>query len=391
MSGGSPVVEGTSVPEEEHVRVGPLELFFDLVFVLTITQLTALLAENLTWRGGAQVVLMLSVLMWMYGGYAWLTNAISPNSPARRTLVLTGMTGFLAISVAIPDAFGASGWAFGIGYFVVNAVHTGLFIMAGSAGVVRAFRRLGPLNLVSATFILIGGFTPGGWRWALWIAAALVQFAAPYLNPIGEFRISPAHFVERHGLLIIIVLGESLIAIGIGAAGLELDVVLLITAVLSLVVAYLMWWLYFGGSMETAERALAAVPASRRALAAIHAFGWAHLPMFLGIVAVAAGIKKAVEHSDSHLHLPEAAVLGVGLAIFLVGDVAFRLLLHISSVAYRAAAAVVVLAVIPAGLMAGVLGLAVAVVVLSVMLYLEDRARGLSWQDRSAWTAPTQP
>jgi low temperature requirement protein LtrA len=391
VSEPSVVAEGTSVPEESGVRVGPLELFFDLVFVFTITQLTALLADHLTWRGGAQVVLMLSLLMWMYGGYAWLTNAISPNSPARRTLVLMGMAGFLTISLGIPDAFGATGWAFGVGYFVVNAVHTGLFIVSGGAGVVRAFRRLGPLNLISATLILVGGFTPEAWRWGLWIAAAVVQFAAPYLNPISEFRISPGHFVERHGLLIIIVLGESLIAIGIGAAGLELTAVLLATAVLSFVVAYLIWWVYFGGSMETAERAFAAVEPRRRALAAIHAFGWAHLPMFLGIVAVAAGIKKAVAHADEHLHLPEAAILGVGLAAFLLGDVAFRRLLHIPSVTHRAVAAVVVLAVVPGAMVAGVLGLAAAVVVLSLMLYLEDRARGLSWGDRRAWTAPTEP
>jgi low temperature requirement protein LtrA len=256
---------------------------------------------------------------------------------------------------------------------------------------VRAFRRLGPLNLLSATLILVGGFTPGGWRWGLWIAAALVQLAAPYLNPIGEFRISPAHFVERHGLLIIIVLGESLISIGIGAAGLELDAVLLLTAVLGLTVAYLMWWVYFGGSMETAEHALAAVEPRRRALAAIHAFGWAHLPMFLGIVAVAAGIKKAVGHADGHLALPEAAVLGAGLAVFLVGDVAFRLVLRIPPVRHRAAGAVVALGVIPAATVAGVLGLTTAVVVLSVMIFLEDRARGLHWRDRSAWTATTKP
>jgi low temperature requirement protein LtrA len=380
----------TSEPDETAVRVGPLELFFDLVFVFTITQLTALLADHLSWRGGAQVALMLSVLMWMYGGYAWLTNTISPNNPTRRFLMLVGMAGFLAIALAVPDAFGASGWVFGLGYFVVNAVHTGLFIVAGGAGVARAFRRLGPLNLISATLILVGGLTPGGWRWGLWIAAALVQLAAPYLNPIGEFRISPAYFVERHGLLIIIVLGESLIAIGIGAAGLEIDAVLLLTAVLSLVVAYLTWWVYFGGSMETAERALAAVEPRRRALAAIHAFGWAHLPMFLGIVAVAAGIKKAVGHADGHLTLAEAAVLGAGLAVFLAGDVAFRLLLHIPSVRHRAAGAVVVLAVIPAAMVAGVLGLTAAVVVLSVMIFLEDRARGLNWHDRSSWTSPTQ-
>ena len=378
-------------PTESAVRVSTLELFFDLVFVFTITQLTKVLADDLTWHGVAEVVLMLGVIMWMYGGYAWLTNAVAPNNPVRRTLMLIGMGGFLAIALAIPHAFSDAGWAFGLGYFVVNAVHTGLFIQAGGAGPARAMRSLGPQNLLSATLILIGGFLPVEWRWGLWIAAALVQLVTPYLNPIGEFTISPAHFVERHGLVIIIALGESLIAIGIGAENLVLTPMILLVGVLGLSVSYLMWWLYFGGDDTRAEHALAAIDAKRRALAAIHAYGWAHIGLLLGIVAVAAGIKKAVGHADGHLSLAEATVLAGGLAVYLISDVAFRLILKIPTVRFRAAAALVVVATIPLGMIAGVLGLAAAVTVLAVMLYLEDRARGLRWGDRASWTAPTRP
>src|SRR5262245_31242448 len=266
------VTDATPREVEPVLRVSTLELFFDLVFVFTITQLTGVLAANLTARGVAQVVLMLSTIMWMYGGYAWLTNAVAPNSTFRRTLMLVGMGGFLCISLAIPDAFGAAGWAFGVGYFVVNAVHTGLFVVAGGVGAARAMRMLGPLNLLSASLILIGGFTPGGWRWGLWILAVLIQFLSPYLNPIGEFTISPSHFVERHGLVIIIALGESLVAIGVGAAGLPVDLLLVLVAVLGLTVAYLMWWVYFGGDDTRAEHALAAIDPRRRALVAIHAY-----------------------------------------------------------------------------------------------------------------------
>lgn len=380
----------TEATQQRAVKVSPLELFFDLVFVFTITQLTAVLVHDLSWRGLARVVVMLSVLMWMYGGYAWLTNTVMPNNPVRRTLMIIGMAGFLVISLGIPDAFGATGWAFGVGYFVVNAVHTGLFVAAGGAGAVRAFRRLGPLNLLAATLILVGGFTPGDWRWGLWVAALVVQFAAPYLNPIGEFQLSPDHFVERHGLLVIIAVGESVIAIGVGAAGQELNVVLVGTAILGLLVAYLLWWVYFGGSVEPVARALQAVPAQRRSLTAIHAFGWAHLGLFLGIVAVATGIEKAVSHANGHLELPAAAVLGGGLALFLAGDVAFRLLLRLSQTLYRSIATPLVLAVIPAAMVAGAAGLAVAVVILNVMIYLEDRRRGVSWGDRTSWISPTE-
>ena len=364
---------------EPVLRVSTLELFFDLVFVFTITQLTGVLAGNLTLRGAGQVMIMLLMILWMYGGYAWLTNAVAPNSTFRRTLMLVGMGGFLCISLAIPNAFGAAGWAFGAGYFLVNAVHTGLFVVAGGAGVARAMRTLGPLNLLSATIILVGGFTPDGWRWGLWTLAVLIQILSPYLNPIGEFTISPSHFVERHGLVIIIALGESLVAIGVGAAGLEIDLLLLLVAVLGLTVTYLMWWVYFGGDDTRAEHALAAIDPRRRGRVAIHAYGWAHYGLLLGIVAVAAGVKKAVGHASGHLKPAEAAVLAGGLAIYLVSDVIFRRILAIGRIQFRAIAALVVLATIPLGLIMGLLQMAALVVVLSLMLWREDRAEGIVW------------
>src|SRR3954451_16681803 len=129
-------------------RVSTLELFFDLVFVFTITQLTAVIATDTTALKLLQIVLMLTAILWMYGGYAWLTNTIAPTSSARRTLILVGMGGFLGIALSIPDAFGGTGWLFGLGYFVVNAVHTLLLSIAGGQGVSRAMRSLGPLNLI---------------------------------------------------------------------------------------------------------------------------------------------------------------------------------------------------------------------------------------------------
>jgi low temperature requirement protein LtrA len=369
-----------AAPSPPVARVSTLELFFDLVFVFTITQLTGVLANDLTWTGVAEVVLMLAVIMWMYGGYAWLTNAVAPNSTGRRTLMLVGMGGFLTIALAIPDAFGPSGWAFGLGYFVVNAVHTGLFTLAGGAGVVRAFRALGPLNLLSATAVLVGGFAPGSWRWGLWLLAVLIQFASPYLRVrLGELTVSPEHFVERHGLVIIIALGESLVAIGVGAAGVELDLVLVLVAVLGLSLAYQMWWVYFGGDDDRAVAALEAVDSRRRARVALHAYGWAHLGLLLGIVAVSAGVKKAVGHASGHLEWRQAAVLAGGLAVYLFSDVVFRRVLHIGRARFRLGAAVVALLTIPIGLVTGLAQLAALLAVLTAMLYLEDQAEGRRW------------
>ncbi len=367
---------GPSLPV---ARVSTLELFFDLVFVFTITQLTAVLANNLTLKGAAEVVIMLTMIMWMYGGYAWLTNAVAPNSTFRRTLMLVGMGGFLTIALAIPDGFGAYGWAFGLGYFVVNAVHTGLFTVSGGEDVVRSFRRLGPMNLISATIILIGGFTPGAWRWVLWVLAVAVQVASPYLRVLGGFTLSPSHFVERHGLVVIIALGESLVAIGVGASGQPLDLVLILVAVLGLAIAYQLWWVYFGGDDTRAEHALEAIPPDRRARAALHAYGWAHLGILLGIVAMAAGIKKAVGHASGHLTLAEASVLAAGVALYLASDVAFRQILKIGRARFRGGAALVVLLTIPIGLFLGAAQMIAVLAVLTGMLYLEDRASGIVW------------
>ncbi|MEO3861969.1 low temperature requirement protein A [Acrocarpospora sp. B8E8] len=367
-----------AVPSPPVARVSTLELFFDLVFVFAATQLTATLASHLTWAGTAEAVLMLATIMWMYSAYAWLTNAIVPNSPGRRALMLAGMAGFLIMAQAIPAAFTSAGWAFGLGYFVANAVHTGLFALAGGPGMVRAFRTLAPLNLLSATLILVGGFIPGGWRWGLWLLAVLIQRASPYIDPVDRFIISPSHFVERHGLIIIVALGESLVVIGAGAVGVELDLSLVAVGVLSLSIAYLMWWIYFGDD-ERAESALEAVEPRQRARAAFNAYGWAYLGLLLGIVAVAAGIKKAVGHASGHLELPQATLLAAGLAVYLLSDVAFRLVLRIRPVRFRAAAAVAVLATIPAGIVLGWAQLAALLAVLTGMLYLEDRAGGRRW------------
>ncbi|RAS64640.1 low temperature requirement A protein (LtrA) [Lentzea atacamensis] len=160
---------------------------------------------------------MLFVILWMYFGYVWLTNAVTPNTTVRRLLLIAGMGGFLVIALAIPNAFGAAGIAFGVGYLIVNLVHSGLFISAGGPGSAAAMARLAPFNLGSAGLVFAGGFLPSTWRAVAWSAAVVLMIVSPYVNRRhGEFRIRPAHFVERHGLVVII-------AIGIGAAGLPLN------------------------------------------------------------------------------------------------------------------------------------------------------------------------
>jgi len=359
---------------EPGVRVSTLELFFDLVFVFTVTQLTTVLAGQLTVPGVLRVMLMLGVILWMYGGYAWLTNAVAPTDEWRRALLFVGMAGFLAIALAVPRAFGPDGWAFGVGYFVVNLVHTGLFVKAGGRGAVQAMARLGPLNLLSAGLVLVGGFAPGGWREAAWCAALAVQTASPYIHRIEGFTISPAHFVERHGLVVIIALGESVVAVGAGAANLPLTPSLIGVAVVGLGIAYCLWWVYFGGDEIRAEEALAGVPPERRARVAMRAYGYAHYPILLGVVVLAAGVKKAIGYAFAPLYFPQALALGGGVALFLLGDLAFRRALRIGRPWYRLGAAGLALATVPLGPVLTAAQLMVLLLVLVGLRVTEARA-----------------
>jgi low temperature requirement protein LtrA len=362
--------EGT----EREVRVSTLELFFDLVFVFTATQLTAKLAKDLTVPTTLEVLLMLGVILWMYLGYAWLTNVVAPTtSRLRRTLILVAMGAFLCIALAIPHAFDSGGWVFGLAYFLVNAIHSGLFALYGGPGALRGILSLAPTNLTSATLILVGGFLPGWWRYGLWTAAALIQLASPYLRSIRSFTIRPHHFVERHGLIVIVALGESIVAIGVGAGDIDVDLGLVVVAVLGLTLIYLMWWAYFAGDDELAVEALTHAEPHRRALMAVQAYGYAHYALLFGIVVVAAGIKGAIGHAWDPLTLAQALALAGGLTVFLGGDVAFRKILRIDGVRFRALGAVAMLATVPLGMLVAVAQMGAMIMLTIAMLFLELR------------------
>jgi low temperature requirement protein LtrA len=365
---------------EQAERVSTLELFFDLVFVFTITQLTAVLSDDPTIRGLLRVVLMLGVIFWMYDGYAWLTNAVAADRAARRLVLLGGMAGFLVLALTIPQAFSGGDLAFGLAYLVVVSIHTGLYSRTTVTHTVRALVRLAPFNLVSALLVLAAVVAGGTAGYLLWAAAFALEWVTPLVTGIGGFRVAPAHFVERHGLLVIVALGESVVAIGIGASSQPVDLALITVAVLGLLLAACLWWAYFGGDDARAERALAAVAEHRRAAVAVRAFGYWHLPILLGIIVLAAGLKHAIGHPFDPLDGAHALLLAGGVAVFLAGDVGFRRTLRLGPGRVRAAAAVLCLAAIPVGVAASaVLQLTFLGIVLSGSLAAESagtRSRG---------------
>jgi low temperature requirement protein LtrA len=350
----SPAVASAVDPQPVPVeRVSTLELFFDLVFVFTVTQLTAILTHEVTWSALGQVVLMLGLIWWMYDGYAWLTNSISTRGLTARAILLGGMAGYLVIALAVPRAFHGSGLAFGIGYFIVVAVHASLFLWTASAQSSSAFLGIAPYNLFNAILVVVGGAVGGTPQAVLWTLAVVGEWSTPWVanrESQSEFQIAPAHFVERHGLVIIVAIGESVVAIGIGAAGLAVDAELVLVAILGLVLAAGLWWAYFGADDdEQAERALAAAPARERPWIALHGFGMAHFFLLLGIVLVAVGLKKATGHAYDDLGGGVALALGGGVALFLAADVAFRRVLGLGRSVHRGAAALAALATVPLG------------------------------------------
>ncbi|GAA4618592.1 low temperature requirement protein A [Actinoallomurus liliacearum] len=341
--GGASAV--TAEAPEEAYRVTTLELFFDLVFVFTITQLTGVLAHELSPVGLLRVVVLFGVLWWIYSGYAWLTNTVAPTTTLRRVLLLVGMAGFLVMALATPRAFDGGGVAWGLGYLVVVVVHGGLYIQVN-----REMLRVLPANLIAAVLVIGAGLTSGPATYALWIAAVLVPIVTPYIvRPNGRFPLRAAHIVERHGLLVLITLGESVVAIGIGLSEEPLDTRTAIAAVLGLALAAALWWTYFAEDDMRAEHALTRMDDARRTGAIMNGYFYAHIPVMIGIVAAAAGVKKAMSHATEALHTGPSIALGAGVAAYLLGDAAFRRALRIGAPIIRLVAAVSCLAAIPLG------------------------------------------
>jgi low temperature requirement protein LtrA len=341
------------VDPPEAIRVSTIELFFDLVFVFAITQLTSLLAHEPTVVGLARVLLVFGTLWWMYGGYAWLTNAVPPRRLLLRLLILLGMTGFLVVALAIPTAFDSGGVAFGLGYLLVTLVHAGMFTLSTRQTVIRAIRLLGPVNAISALLLVVAGFTDGPLQWILWSAAFLVLWTSPLYAAVEGFSIQASHFVERHGLIVLIALGESIVAVGIAVSEDGLRPGSVITAGLGLVLAAALWWLYFDGEDERAERALHRAPAGRTQWLALYAFGYGFLPVLGGIIVLAAGVKNAVAHHGEPLAASTAWFLAAGAAAYVAGLAWFRRCLGIRPVGPR-------LALAAAALPSAVVGLTVS-------------------------------
>ena len=366
-------MEEATIAADPVSRVTTLELFFDLVFVFTITQLTSVLADDLSPQSLWHVAVMLALIFYMYDGYAWLTNAVPAKGAGRQILLLGGMAGYLVIATAVPDAYDGTGLIFGLALLFVTTVHASLFVRSAGSGSASAMRGLAPRNLGAALVVVIGGAIGGDAQAIIWTAVVAYEWVP---SGIAGFELGAAHFVERHGLLVIVAIGESVVAVGIGASHLDVDAQLVGLIVLGLAVSAGLWWTYFGRDEEAATvRSMASATPRERAIMALRGFGYTHYVLLFGVIVVSVGIEHAIEAPGKHLELSYALALSGGVSIFMLGDVAFRWFLKLGRTEWRKIAAVAVLLAVPLGTeVSAALGLAATGALLAGCLALEGRA-----------------
>ena len=366
----------TTMPADEPLDAGseeqtvtPLELFFDLVFVFAFTQVTGLMALHPTWEGIGQGMLVLAAVWWAWGAYAWLTNSLHSDDGIARLGLLAAMAAMLIAALAVPEAFGEDSVVFGLAYFAVRAIHIAVYAYgAPDANNRDAILNLAPGLLAAPALIMVAGFLDGGAAAGLWIVALVVDYGTPYVRDVEGFTVSPSHFHERFGLIIIIALGESIVATGAGLEATGLTGAVVVTAIAGLVIAAAQWWAYFDVVALVAERNFASLTGPAQARLARDSYGVLHLLLIAGIVLVALGLKKALGHTDEALETVPAVALCGGAALYQLGHVAIRLRNLGTVNRQRLFTALVLLALIPFATSVDALAAVLVVALVHVLL-----------------------
>ena len=314
------------MPEREQ-RVTPLELFFDLVFVFGLTQVTNLMSDDPTWPGLGRGLLVLAALWWAWTGYSWLTNLLEPEETAVRVGMVGAMAAMLVVALAVPGAFGDDAVVFAVAYLVVRLLQLGLYKTVGKRDrdLMGPVLRLAPSAALAPVILIVAAFLDGGAQVALWIVALAVDYLGALIGRGEGWRVSPAHFAERHGLIVIIALGESVVSIGIGANEVSLTPGVVTAGVLGVVSLAALWWAYFDVYAVMGQRQLEAIrgAAAQVRFARDH-YSYLHLPMIAGVVLFALGLKKTIEHVDDPLDTVPAVALCGGVALYFFVHVFMR-------------------------------------------------------------------
>ncbi|HEV3267910.1 MAG TPA: low temperature requirement protein A [Acidimicrobiales bacterium] len=369
-------------PESER-RVTPLELLFDLVFAFGFTQVTTLLSDDPSWSGVGKGLLIITALWWAWSSYAWLTSTVDTDNGRVSAAMLVAMAAMFVAALAVPYAFGRQGSAFGVAFLIVNIMFLALFALAtrNETEQLAAILRIVPIFLMGATLITVAGFVHGTLRPALWLLALIVGLFGPLLRGTTGWRLEAAHFIERHGLIVIIAIGESLIAIGIGARNTQLSAGVIVAAVLGLVVVISFWLAYFDFFPLRARQLLAGRSGGQRTALARDVFTYLHLPMVAGIILFAFAMRATLVHIGSVLNTVRAFGLTCGPALYLFAFVGLRFRVSRSLGRGRLAAAVICASLLPVARV--VPGLA-AVALVAVVLVVLHAYELIWWRDARA-------
>jgi len=364
-------------------RVTPLELFFDLVFVFALTQVTGLVSDDPTWSGLVKGLLVLGVLWWAWAAYAWLTNTINPDEGAIRLAMFGAMGAMLIASLAVPDVFGDDAFLFACAYALVRIWHLALYAVAGRGDrdLIGAVTRLAIGSSIGIALLFVASALDGFAQMAAWALALVIDLAGAYVGGGRGWRLSAGHFAERHALIVIIALGESIVALGLGATSV-LSAGVVIAAILGLVVAASLWWAYFDVVAIVAERKLRETTGNAQLAMARDSYSYLHLPMVAGIVLLAVGIKKTLEHVGDPLKPVPAVALCGGVALYLIAHLLFRLRNVRSLNRQRLVASILLLGLIPLApelpalaTLAAVAGIVTALIAYEAIRFADARAR----------------
>jgi len=341
-----------------------LELFFDLVFVFALTQITALMAEEPTGTGLLRGTLLIAVVWWCWVGYSWVSNMVKADEGLARVTMLVAMAAMFLVALAIPESFrdlpgGLPGpTVFALSYLVLRAAHLAVFwlISGDDAGLRRQIGLFAPTMVGGTVLLLLAANTSGTAQLLLWLAAVVADYGGTLVIGARGWRVNSArHFAERHGLIVIVALGESIVAIGVGVTHLAISWPIVIAAILGLAVSASLWWAYFDTTVLLGEHALTSAEGQQRVSMARAAFTYLHLPMMLGIVMLALGLKKVLtyvgdtEHhtlSDPLYGAPLWAMYG-GVALYLLAHVGFAWRCYRALKGYRLVVAALLVALVP--------------------------------------------
>jgi len=339
-------------PVEREERVSPLELFFDLVFVFAFTQVTTLLSSNPTWSGLEHALLLLTALWWAWAAYAWLTNTVDPGeSLVWGTMLVAGGAMFVG-ALALPEAFGSHGVVFGVAFLIVALMQLALYALAarGDPDLLQAILRITPSSIAGATLVAVAGFVHGGLKPVLWLIALALGFFAPLVARPSGWRLHPAHFIERHGSIVIIAIGESLVAVGLGVRHGGLGAEEIGAAVLGFVVAAAFWLAYFDFFTIRAQQLLDDRSGVHQIALARDTYTYLHLPIVVGIVLFAFAVKTTLGDVHAELSIVPAVALCGGPALYLLAFVGIRFRIGRTVRGGRLVAAVACAALVPVAL-----------------------------------------